>query len=163
MTSLSSFSISLEESRTSKTKSDFSISCFDFFTPIFSTISSVSLIPAVSTRIRGIPFILITSSIISLVVPGTWVTIALSSFKREFNKVDYSYHCNLCEFDMCCDCFNKVNGKSPNLACHQHPLAISDNDNYDWICDFCDREGANGDSWSCKACDFDVCLNCYWK
>lgn len=89
MTSLSSFSISLEESRTSKTKSAFSISCFDFFTPIFSTISSVSLIPAVSTRISGIPFIFIISSMTSLVVPGILVTIALSSFNKEFKIVDF--------------------------------------------------------------------------
>lgn len=52
---------------------------FDFRTPIFSTISSVSLIPAVSINTKGIPLILITSSITSLVVPGMCVTIALSS------------------------------------------------------------------------------------
>ena len=46
---------------------------------IFSTISSVSLIPAVSTIFRGIPFILTNSSITSLVVPAISVTIALFS------------------------------------------------------------------------------------
>ena len=65
------------------------ISSFDFSTPIFSTISSVFLIPAVSTSNSGIPFIFITSSIISLVVPGIWVTMALSSLNKEFNILDF--------------------------------------------------------------------------
>ena len=61
----------------------------DFSTPIFSTISSVSLIPAVSTIFKGIPFILTNSSITSLVVPAMSVTIALFSPNIEFNKDDF--------------------------------------------------------------------------
>ena len=89
ITSLSSLSSSLEASSTSSTRSAFSINFFDFSTPIFSTISSVFLIPAVSVSTSGIPFILIISSITSLVVPGICVTIALSSFRSEFRRVDF--------------------------------------------------------------------------
>ena len=64
---------------TSNTKSAFSRACFDFSTPIFSTISSVSLIPAVSIRFNVIPFRFNDASTMSLVVPGMFVTIAFSS------------------------------------------------------------------------------------
>ena len=64
---------------TSNTKSACCKACFDFSTPIFSTISSVSLIPAVSIRFKVIPFRLRWASTISLVVPGMFVTIAFSS------------------------------------------------------------------------------------
>ena len=53
--------------------------------PIFSILSSDSLIPAVSIILKGIPDIEICSSIVSLVVPSISVTIALSSFKNSFN------------------------------------------------------------------------------
>ena len=49
-----------------------------FVTPICSTRSSVSRIPAVSTKQTGTPFKEIHSSRTSLVVPGTSVTIARS-------------------------------------------------------------------------------------
>ena len=75
--SLSSSVNSFELSKTIITKSAELSDSFDFSTPIFSTISSVSLIPAVSTIFKGIPFILTNSSITSLVVPAISVTIAL--------------------------------------------------------------------------------------
>ena len=56
--------------------------------PIDSTISSVSLIPAVSTKFKVIPPKLSLASIKSLVVPDISVTIALSSSSRAFNKLD---------------------------------------------------------------------------
>lgn len=65
--------------KTNKIKSDFSIISFDFSTPIFSTMSSVSLIPAVSIRFNVIPSMFNPASTMSLVVPGISVTIALSS------------------------------------------------------------------------------------
>ena len=77
-----------DESKTIITKSADSIDSLDFCTPIFSTISSVSLIPAVSTIFRGIPLIFTNSSITSLVVPGISVTIALFSPNIEFNRED---------------------------------------------------------------------------
>ena len=51
--------------------------------------SSVSLIPAVSVIFIGIPSIFKYSSIISLVVPGTSVTIALFSFSKTLSKDDF--------------------------------------------------------------------------
>ena len=38
---------------------------------------------------KGTPLIFINSSIVSLVVPGNSVTIALSFFDRKFNKLDF--------------------------------------------------------------------------
>jgi len=53
-------------------------------TPIFSTISVVSLIPAVSIKLIATPFKVIVPSTISLVVPGISVTIAFSSSSKLF-------------------------------------------------------------------------------
>ena len=78
-----------DESKTIITKSAESIDSLDFCTPIFSTISSVSLIPAVSTIFSGIPLIFTNSSITSLVVPAISVTIALFSPNIEFNSEDF--------------------------------------------------------------------------
>ena len=74
---------------TTITKSDSSINDKDFSTPIFSTLSSVFLIPAVSIIFRIIPSKLIFPSTISLVVPAISVTIALSSFNNLFNIEDF--------------------------------------------------------------------------
>ena len=83
----SSPSKGLDESITNKIKSASSIESSALSTPIFSTISSVSLIPAVSIILRETPLIVICSSRVSRVVPGISVTIArsllLSVFKRE--------------------------------------------------------------------------------
>ena len=60
----------------------------DFSTPICSTLSSVSRIPAVSIIFKGTPPIFAYSSKLSLVVPGISVTIALSSRKSVFKRLD---------------------------------------------------------------------------
>ncbi len=78
----------LETSKTAIIKSEESTRSLALSTPIFSTKSSVSLIPAVSIIFKGIPSILTNSSITSRVVPGISVTIALFSFKIAFNKDD---------------------------------------------------------------------------
>ena len=61
----------------------------DFFTPICSTSLVVFLIPAVSIKFNGIPFIFTNSSIVSLVVPSILVTIALSSSNMAFKSDDF--------------------------------------------------------------------------
>tara|TARA_A100001015_G_scaffold259353_1_gene303241 strand:- start:147 stop:404 length:258 start_codon:yes stop_codon:yes gene_type:complete len=63
--------------------------CFAFSTPIASITSSVSLSPAVSINRNKIPSIVSVSSIVSLVVPGIFETIALSSLKSAFNNDDF--------------------------------------------------------------------------
>ena len=68
---------------------DVKVSEKDLSTPIFSTILSVSLIPAVSIILRIIPLILICSSIISLVVPGISVTIAFSFLAKALRREDF--------------------------------------------------------------------------
>ena len=69
------------------TKSDSFIIFLLFSTPIFSTILSVSLIPAVSVIFKTIPFNFIVPSTISLVVPSISVTMAFSSSNKLFNKL----------------------------------------------------------------------------
>ena len=87
--SISSSSKSLELSKIAIIKSA-SLACFiDFSTPIFSTSSDASLIPAVSTKFNGIPLIVTNSSIVSLVVPAISVTIALSSLRIAFKSEDF--------------------------------------------------------------------------
>ena len=62
---------------------------FDRSTPIRSTTSSVSRIPAVSTNFKGTPRILIYSSTVSRVVPSISVTMAFSSLNKAFSKEDF--------------------------------------------------------------------------
>ena len=87
--SISSSLICTEVSIKNKIKSALSISFFALSTPILSTLSSVSRIPAVSTILSVIPSIVTDSSNVSLVVPAMSVTIALSSPKRAFKKEDF--------------------------------------------------------------------------
>ena len=66
--------------------SAFSAHFLDFSTPILSTVSPVSLMPAVSTIFTGMPPRFIYSSTVSLVVPGMSVTMALSSISRRLSS-----------------------------------------------------------------------------
>ena len=74
--------------RTSKIKSASANALRLLSTPIRSTTSSVSRIPAVSINLSGTPRTLTYSSITSLVVPAMSVTIAFSSLNKWFNKLD---------------------------------------------------------------------------
>ena len=60
-----------------------------FLIPKPSISSVVSRIPAVSINRNPTPPIEISSSMVSRVVPAISLTIALSSFKSAFNKVDF--------------------------------------------------------------------------
>ena len=85
----SSFSSSgLDESTTYRIRSASSAICLALPTPIFSTTSSVSRIPAVSITRSVIPFREMYSSRISLVVPSISVTIARSSPTRKLRRED---------------------------------------------------------------------------
>ena len=79
---------SLEASNNTITKSALLIASLDLFTPIDSTWSVDSLIPAVSNKWSITPFKLISPSTTSLVVPAISVTIALDSPNKAFNKDD---------------------------------------------------------------------------
>ena len=86
----SSSSVNASELFTIKSMRSASFSTFlERSTPIRSTISSVSRIPAVSTRRRGTPRTLTYSSIISRVVPATSVTIALFSCTKLLSNDDF--------------------------------------------------------------------------
>ena len=60
----------------------------DRSTPIFSTVSVVSLMPAVSSTLTGIPLTTRVDSITSRVVPGKGVTIARSLLLQALSKLD---------------------------------------------------------------------------
>ena len=78
---INSLSLSVRDSELSSTsmiRSAASMDSIALSTPIFSTTSSVSRIPAVSISLRVIPPRLIYSSRVSLVVPSISVTMALS-------------------------------------------------------------------------------------
>lgn len=60
-----------------------------FSIPIFSISSELSRIPAVSTNLMVCPSIVISSSIVSRVVPGMFVTIARSSSNKAFKRDDF--------------------------------------------------------------------------
>ncbi len=62
---------------------------FAFSTPIFSTLSRLSRIPAVSRIFTFMPSSIKLSFKTSLVVPGISVTIALSSLRSAFIKEDF--------------------------------------------------------------------------
>ena len=74
--------------RTKRTKSASCKAFLERSTPICSTRSSVSRIPAVSMSLSGTPLILTYSSITSRVVPSISVTMALSSRKRLLSRLD---------------------------------------------------------------------------
>ena len=73
-------------SRTRMMRSADAIACAVRSMPIFSTLSSVSLSPAVSTRTIGTPPMETLSSTVSLVVPGTSVTMTRPSPRRAFMR-----------------------------------------------------------------------------
>ena len=86
---LSSSSISRERSNIKIQKSQCFSCSLAFSIPIFSTSSSVSCIPAVSIKCKNTSPILTFSSNVSLVVPGTFVTIARSVPSIAFKKEDF--------------------------------------------------------------------------
>ena len=74
--------------RTRRTRSASLRAFFERSTPICSTMSSVSRIPAVSTNLRGTPLMLTYSSMTSRVVPSISVTMAFSSRRRLLRRLD---------------------------------------------------------------------------
>ena len=86
---LSSLSSGFVMSNTASTRSASSILLFASSTPMLSTRSSVSLIPAVSARRSIISPTVTVSSITSRVVPATSVTIERSAPLNIFISVDF--------------------------------------------------------------------------
>ena len=87
--SMSSLSRGLLASMTNITRSERLKASLLFSIPILSMVSSVSLIPAVSVNTTGISLMTSVSSMVSLVVPGMSVTIALFSPMRAFISEDF--------------------------------------------------------------------------
>ena len=74
---------------TAMMRSAFSMDFFARSMPMRSILFSVSRMPAVSIRMSGTPPILMDSSMVSRVVPGMSVTMARSSCKSAFNRLDF--------------------------------------------------------------------------
>ena len=87
--SLSSSERGRELSRIKSTRSASENARRDLSIPMRSTVSSDSLIPAVSTRRTGMPLIWAFSSTVSLVVPGIFVTMLRSSPIKIFIREDF--------------------------------------------------------------------------
>lgn len=74
----------------------------------------------------------------------------------------HSYNCKECDIDICADCFSLTKLRKPNTSVHTHSLKIRE-DGFSWFCDLCEFNYGSRISFCCEECDFDVCLNCYYK
>ena len=93
-----------------------------------------------------------------------------------------SFHCRICQYDLCQKCISNHNyrtinnlmlkhvppGKKVYVINHEHPLLLSSKEerNYPpdsvWFCDICKvRSSDYVYSLHCKKCGYDVCLKCY--
>ncbi|KAH3762783.1 hypothetical protein Pelo_5370 [Pelomyxa schiedti] len=75
----------------------------------------------------------------------------------EFSSGDSSFSCDMCQYDMCGDCFSAVISYHPR---HPHPLEQL-NSSCGWRCDVCTTYSPGGFRYHCKqGCDWDVCSKC---
>ena len=102
---------------------------------------------------------------------------------KTFDKNHPTYYCSDCDFDVCCECKNKLNSeqkynifytegnrnsnfKLVTMKCHNHSLIYCltqrSNNPTLWICNYCSKNYGNRDwSFYCTRCDYDLCFNCY--
>jgi pentatricopeptide repeat protein len=69
--------------------------------------------------------------------------------------------CQICGFNFCGSCYNRLTTQIPNQARHNHPLSMSKRTF--WKCDICKNSFNNIISMFCKQCDFDCCIDCFYK
>ena len=73
-----------------------------------------------------------------------------------------SYNCTECDLDICSDCFSMTKLRQANKNIHEHQLKVR-NDGKHWSCDECEYNFGARISFFCESCNFDICLNCYYK
>ena len=78
------------------------------------------------------------------------------------NPLTKSYHCEPCLFDICEKCFLFINSRVPNKNIHNHVLNLEQRE-LEWECNNCENPFFRRRSWYCNLCDYDICVNCYWK
>ena len=101
---------------------------------------------------------------------------------KNYLKDDTTYHCSLCNFDVCNCCIGKIKKyplkpfyheqtklQSFEFPCHEHKMIYCRTSrNYnkltEWICNLC-RVDYGDKIWSfyCTNCDYDICLKCSKK
>ncbi|OMJ72929.1 hypothetical protein SteCoe_28495 [Stentor coeruleus] len=79
------------------------------------------------------------------------------------------WHCSQCAFDVCEECGNKQDIKSPKFVCdnnHELLWKCTVAEKYrnstgiaSWKCNFCELSKSTP-SWHCSECKFDLCSNC---
>ena len=69
--------------------------------------------------------------------------------------------CQQCGFNFCGSCNNRLTTQTPNTACHPHPLTMKKRGM--WKCDKCSKSYNNKLSMFCIQCDFDCCIDCFYK
>ncbi len=103
--------------------------------------------------------------------------------ENNYDKNQPTYYCSDCDFDVCCQCKNKLNNEQKynifytelnrnyelkliNIKCHNHSLIYCltqrNNEPTRWICNNCLRNFGNREwSFYCTRCDYDLCFDCY--
>ena len=112
-----------------------------------------------------------------------WYCNICNNDKHPFLDNTLSFHCRICEYDLCQKCINEHNYKDVNnkmikrvpkrkkvyVSQHQHYLKLCNNQERNYkdgfmTCDICKVESClEVDSFHCKQCKYDVCLKCYGK
>lgn len=68
-----------------------------------------------------------------------------------------SYHCRICQYDLCKPCKRALGG----LVCNDsHPLVLRTNFEKKLKCEFCEEKKKVHVGYTCYQCEFDVCLEC---
>ncbi|XP_062512586.1 protein Mdm4-like [Corticium candelabrum] len=77
------------------------------------------------------------------------------------NSGEWSYHCSLCDFDLCETCFH-----SQPHPLHEHPLLQADarvvypQSDARWCCDHCRKQFDSNIFHYCPKCQFNLCVKC---
>ena len=76
-----------------------------------------------------------------------------------------SYYCNMCDFDLCPNCYNRIacnSGPQNNVFMNNHPHPLKYVPRNGFRCNLCGQNYPEGIfSYYCNMCDFDVCQCCY--
>ena len=127
------------------------------------------------------PLILSNGDMRQYQADGWYCSICQNKEHSFFNNM-FSFHCKICEYDLCLLCIEKhdyrvVNdkmikhvpkGKKVYVTKHPHYLLLSGKEDrytgkdYSWNCDICKVVACDSVySFHCKKCGYDVCSDCF--